>query len=254
MKKGRKRKSDALKRLEGNPGHRHLRDDDEVKVSPRSGPRCPSKLSKNARKEWQRAIAPLVATGLVRRGDRAVAAAFCQSWACWYEIEQAIAGHVTILVDGPHGAQSEQLNPLVKASKQYYDAMMRAAGALGLSPADRSSVDFPKIAKGKVARDELTPPPRWIPPRMLAETKRHREKVQLQQKATVEVLPAGAEIPPVVPVAVDPVVPPVIAAAEAKVEPEPAAGPVGDPVVVELELGAPVKKTERPWPFPDFRD
>ena len=95
MKKGRKSKPTAAKRLEGNPGHRPL-NLDELTVPARAVIGRPHWLTEKAQGEWRRVMSALGrAPGLLTTCDRAVLAVYCQAWARWSDVEEAIAAGLT---------------------------------------------------------------------------------------------------------------------------------------------------------------
>jgi P27 family predicted phage terminase small subunit len=176
VKKGRKRKPTAIKKLEGNPGHRPL-NRDESKILAGAVVGRPRWLTETAQGEWRRIMSALRKTpGLLTTCDRAVLAAYCQAWARWREAEEAVGTGLTVRVDLAHGYHIRQLNAAVRASKIYFDEMMRAASMLGFSPSDRSGVHpvEPFVPK-QMWPEELTPPP-WSAPHMLVEGHRKRKR------------------------------------------------------------------------------
>lgn len=78
MKRGRKPKPTALKKLEGNPGKRPLNENDPV-FDP-SIPTCPSWLDETARREWKRVAPLLYKKGLLTEADRAVLVGYVVAW------------------------------------------------------------------------------------------------------------------------------------------------------------------------------
>jgi P27 family predicted phage terminase small subunit len=174
MKKGRKSKPTAIKRLEGNPGHRPL-DKNEPKIAAGAPIERPCWLTEKAQREWRRIMSALRKTpGLLTTCDRAVLAAYCQAWARWREAEEAVGTGLTVRVDLAHGYHTRQLNAAVRASKIYFDEMMRAASMLGFSPSDRSGIHLLQTPK-KTKPDELTSPP-WKPPHRSVEDKDGKPK------------------------------------------------------------------------------
>lgn len=158
---GRPRKPDALKRLEGNPGHRPLNRDEpkfDAVIS------CPAWLTMGAKTEWRRILGALMKVpGLLMTVDRAVLASYCQAYARWRDAEDHVEKDgATITITGQHGYCAEQVSPWVNISKTYHDAMMKSAREMGFTPAARSGVKVQQ--PNKPPQDPLTPP-KSLPPR-----------------------------------------------------------------------------------------
>ena len=91
MKRGRKPKPTALKRLEGNPGKRPLNELEPV--PPTVALRCPNYLLPEARKEWKRLAPILMSMGLLTAADAVPFAGYCQAYARWREAQDEITRH-----------------------------------------------------------------------------------------------------------------------------------------------------------------
>ncbi len=91
MPAGRPPKPTVLRVLEGNRGKRPLRK--EPKAT--GVPECPTWLSREAKVEWRRVVPALMTMGLVGGIDQAALAAYCQSWARWRGLEEALDGDPT---------------------------------------------------------------------------------------------------------------------------------------------------------------
>lgn len=158
---GRPRKPDALKRLEGNPGHRPLNHDEPKFDSIVS---CPAWLTGEAKTEWRRILGALMKVpGLLMTVDRAVLSSYCQAYARWRQAEKHLEEEgQTVTITGQHGYCAEQVSPWVNISKTYHDAMMKSAREMGFTPAARSSVKVQQ--PNKPTQDPLTPP-KSLPPR-----------------------------------------------------------------------------------------
>jgi P27 family predicted phage terminase small subunit len=166
---GRPRKPDAIKKLEGNPGHRPLN-----MAEPRFPAliSCPNWLTGEGKSEWRRVIGVLSKVpGLLTSVDRSVLASYCQSYARWRQAEHHLEEEgSTVTITGQHGYCAEQPSPWVSISKTYHDAMMRSAREMGFTPSARSGVRVQQPTKPPT--DVLTPP-KSSPPHMVVE--RHRK-------------------------------------------------------------------------------
>ena len=85
---GRKPLPLAVRKREGNPGHRPLPLD--APEPPAMVPNCPQHIQGEARNEWRRISAELVRLNLVARIDKAALALYCQLWQRWIEAEDAV--------------------------------------------------------------------------------------------------------------------------------------------------------------------
>ena len=131
--RGRKMKPTALKRLEGNPGHRKL---NEREPQPKKkAPPCPKWLDPEAKKEWRRLAHKLEQLGVLTEADMGVFAAYCQAYARWKAAEEIISGH-GFVSKTPSGYL--QAIPHVSIAKDYARIMHRCAEQLGLTPSSRS--------------------------------------------------------------------------------------------------------------------
>src|SRR3990172_1616378 len=86
---GRKPKPSALKRLQGNPGHRKLNRAEHMPDA--TVPDCPDWLRDEAKAEWERVVFALHECGILTNIDRAALAAYCQAYARWREAEEIVA-------------------------------------------------------------------------------------------------------------------------------------------------------------------
>lgn len=134
---GRKPKPTAMKILQGNPGKRAL----NGREPPTSAgvPRCPEHLTPEARAEWRR-IAPVLShMRVLRTGDRAALAAYCQHWARWVEAERKIAEMGgALVIKTPSGCLIQ--NPYVGIANTAMDAMRKFLSEFGLTPSSRSRI------------------------------------------------------------------------------------------------------------------
>jgi P27 family predicted phage terminase small subunit len=135
MIRGRKPKPTALRRADGNPGKRGFNADEPV--PPDGLPDCPSHLCMDAREEWDRLAGTLHAMGVLTLVDRAVMAAYCQSWGRWVEAEEKLKVTPTLL-KSPSGYV--QQSPWLSIANKQLELMSRYMTELGLTPAARSRI------------------------------------------------------------------------------------------------------------------
>ena len=156
--KGRKRKPDELKILEGDK-HTDRINHNRPKP-PTERPTCPKHLSKKAKKEWRRVIAGLEAQGLVTKLDRAMLAAYCQAYGRWEEAEEMITqtgsliyqtGVTTKTVQKKNGDVETTkkggypiISPYVSVANKAMEQMHKFGVEFGMSPASRTRIDTGK--------------------------------------------------------------------------------------------------------------
>src|SRR4051812_19129206 len=85
--KGRKRKPNSLKKLQGNAGRRPLPAEPKMRAG---APSCPRHLSGEARVEWERIVPELRHADLLKHCDRAALAAYCACYGRWCQAEEVI--------------------------------------------------------------------------------------------------------------------------------------------------------------------
>lgn len=136
---GRKPKPTALKQLEGNPGKRPL---NSSEPKPGGVPDCPSHLDRIAKSEWKRVSQELIAVGLLTSVDRAILAAYCESWSRWVQAtkllrQQEVEKGRSMLVIATQNGNAIQ-NPLIGIINTASEQIRKLATELGLSPSARS--------------------------------------------------------------------------------------------------------------------
>ncbi len=131
----RRPKPTAIRRLEGNRGKRAWNHDEPE--PPDGIPRCPKHLAPVARTEWRRVARALHAMGVLTPIDRAVLAAYCQSYAKWVEAEQKFRETPPLLLS-PSGYV--QQSPWMAIANKQLELMGRYMTELGMTPASRSRV------------------------------------------------------------------------------------------------------------------
>jgi P27 family predicted phage terminase small subunit len=140
------KKPTSLKRLEGNPGKRPIK---EGEVKPEIAiPKCPRWLSKEAKKEWERISIYLYRLKLLTQIDMAGLASYCQYYAKYIEAEKKLSIEDDIL-KGVKG--SKYVNPRVYLSATYNREMKSYLSKFGLTPSDRANLE---INVNELTKDE----------------------------------------------------------------------------------------------------
>lgn len=152
--RGRKPKPTALKELQGNPGKRAL---NASEPKPEGTPRCPQWLTGEARKEWKRVAAALVKAKVVTQVDRAVLAAYCQSYAQWMEAEEKLKlseeeGGSPVIENTKGNLVA---NPWVGVGQRAKMDMLKFASELGMTPSARTRLKVEKVEKPKTLAEAL---------------------------------------------------------------------------------------------------
>lgn len=121
----------------------------------RSPPEMPEWLTPEARAEWHRVVPGLSVLDILKPEDRAMLAAYCESWASFRVLCELIAEqgqtieHETTTT-GPQGTRHTYkviVNPLLAARDRVGKEMRGYAAQFGLSPSS-------EMALGKVADDD----------------------------------------------------------------------------------------------------
>lgn len=141
---GRKPNPTALRLVKGNPGKRAV-NKKEAKVA-LAQPTPPAFLCDDGKVEWGRVVDKLYSAGLMTELDRAVLAAYCQSYGRWAQAERALARmaekdplNSALMVKTTNGNAVQ--NPLVGTANKAQADMVRYALEFGMSPSSRSKVN-----------------------------------------------------------------------------------------------------------------
>ena len=150
MTAGRKPKPTALKIISGNAGKRPLPTNEAF--VPSSEPAPPPFLSDDAKVEWGRLVSTLFSAGLISEIDRAVFAAYCQSYVRWAQAERELdklaeKGVLNSILMKTTNGNAIQHVLLWVANKAHAD-MVRYASEFGMTPSARTRVDAKPQALG----------------------------------------------------------------------------------------------------------
>lgn len=149
-------KPDVIKKLEGNPGKRKLRETDTTAMSFEEIPKPPKKLMKEGKKAWLKMAPLLTANGLLTPMTADYFAEVCQWYARYTTTEKKI------MQDGEEGVYKMQSSesgymsqhPLIMQMNQYYDKWEKGIKEFGMTP--MSWARYMSIApeNGKTKADE----------------------------------------------------------------------------------------------------
>lgn len=131
--KGRKRKPNAIRALQGNPGRTPL--PKEVSL-PEGAPDRPAFLKGEAAAEWDRIVPDLMVANVLVRVNGTVLAAYCTCVGRWLEAEANIAEKGMTY----EGNGLMKLNPAVRVAAEHMMMMKSFAVEFAITPASRSKV------------------------------------------------------------------------------------------------------------------
>lgn len=137
MRRGRKPKPTALRKLSGNAGKRKLNAREPVPPSPADLLIPSSWLDKVAQQEWKRIAPTLKSLGLLTMVDRAGLEGYCMSYSRWILAEQILAKKgLTFSTKSGY----EQQRPEVAIALRSAAQMHSFAAEFGFTPASRTRV------------------------------------------------------------------------------------------------------------------
>lgn len=144
MPAGRPRKPTKLHVLHGNPGKRPLNNDPEPEVKI---PEPPEIVKGDAREEWNRICAELLALGLVSNLDRTALTLYCKAWARWKKAETELETQAEV-VKAPSGYPIR--NPWLDIANKEFDKLCRILTEFGMTAAARSRIHASKMRDEKL--------------------------------------------------------------------------------------------------------
>jgi P27 family predicted phage terminase small subunit len=128
--RGRKPLPLAIRRIEGNVGHRRIPNVPEAELKL---PKPPRELSREARRMWRRLGAKLAALGVVAEVDEAGFAVLCQAYADWLDlIKQARKDGSVVKING-----QPVRNPYLTGADREAEKIRRLLPEFGCTPAGR---------------------------------------------------------------------------------------------------------------------
>lgn len=123
---------------------------------PEGAPPCPAFLNREAKAEWRRQVKQLQAAGILCQVDRAALACWCEAWAEFVEIREAIETILTRQRDLGENATSQDVQReigyvvainagLLNAKNKAVDRLLRLAQQFGFSPSARARIKGPQL-------------------------------------------------------------------------------------------------------------
>ena len=139
-KRGPPKKPTAIKRAEGNPGKRPL-NDREPEPDP-TAPKCPKSLSKRAKAAWKKVVPQLSQMGVLTRIDGEALARYCTMLARYWDAEDFIKEHGTVLPIRDENGNLKYLQqiPQVGMANKLAVMLLRIEQEFGMTPSSRSSI------------------------------------------------------------------------------------------------------------------
>ena len=128
-KRGPPKKPSAIRRAEGNPGHRPLPKDEP---QPKGDDRCPASLSKGAVEVWKRLAPQLKEMGVLTRIDTDVLGRYCEVWVQWRKATDAIVKNGLTF--------GERAAAVIKIAREAGAEMGRLEMLFGMSASARASL------------------------------------------------------------------------------------------------------------------
>lgn len=141
--RGRKPVPTIVKRARGNPGKRPLNTDEPEAVP--GLPECPSHLTDEARKEWERMGAQLASEQRMALVYKGAFAAYCQAWGRWVEAETMLKEYGLVVKDRK-GLLAR--SPYLAIADTAWSQIMKAVAELGISPTSQARVSTVKQSGG----------------------------------------------------------------------------------------------------------
>jgi P27 family predicted phage terminase small subunit len=102
-------------------------------------PACPSWLTGEARKEYNRHAKMLVNLRVLTEADRLALAALIHEFSAWREAETMVGVLGAVLISEKTGAP--YLNPWQNIASNHFKNMVKLMGEFGLTPASRSRIE-----------------------------------------------------------------------------------------------------------------
>jgi len=131
---GRRPTPTALKRAQGNPGKRKLRDDEPTATTGTTAPKCLGRVGRN---EWSRVMKATKELGTITKLDRGELTIYCKAWENFCAAVDIYTADGLVVV-APNGTMKR--HPAVDIANSAAKLMDSTAKELGFTPAARSKV------------------------------------------------------------------------------------------------------------------
>src|SRR5215469_3421102 len=156
--RGRRPKPTALKKLEGNPGHRRLNEEEPAPAA--VAPPCPQFIQGAAREHWNEVAPELEALGVLARIDGPMLAAYCEAFAQWRKAQDMLKlGHVLKTATG-----YPVLSPYFVVAERSLKTMRAIATEFGMTPSSRSRLRVERPAAENPLQEFMKRAPSNRPP------------------------------------------------------------------------------------------
>ena len=134
-------KPTAIRKLEGNPGHRALNDAEPQYAG---APKPPADLSEAGQLEWDRIVEMLTAVGLATDAEQTILQMYVTAYETWVDAT-ANMRRMGSVVKSPK-SEFPMLNPYYPVVNKTFDQMKTCLTELGLTPAAKTKVTANKPA------------------------------------------------------------------------------------------------------------
>jgi P27 family predicted phage terminase small subunit len=156
---GRRPLPTAIKKLRGNAGKRKLNDAEPIALP--GVPEMPDGLGEVAAKEWRSIVPELVQLGVLSKVDGKALAAYCHSFARWFQAERDVEKYGVIveepilLMGAATGFFRLKKNPACNVSETAMKTMKSFLVEFGMTPAARSRIRIDKRKEADPFEDYL---------------------------------------------------------------------------------------------------
>lgn len=139
---GRNRKPAAVKKTQGNAGHRRLKAKEPP--APSGAPAIPSYLNAQGRDEWNRLVPLLLEMKVLTKADGAALGALCSAYEQLVKATAAIEkyGLICATLDQETGVAVLKVNPGVRIKSDALRHIRSSLASFGLDPASRSRLSI----------------------------------------------------------------------------------------------------------------
>jgi P27 family predicted phage terminase small subunit len=158
MKTGPKPIPTAIKRLQGNPGHRPL-NGDEPQPEPLESIEPPAHLDDVAKAEWRRLAPGLVRLGLLTECDTALFAGYCIAFSQYVAANEWMRanGSTMTMRDDKGVVKFVQVVPQWNQAYKALEAMRKLGAEFGLTPSARSGLRVQNPKPSSTEWDKFLP-------------------------------------------------------------------------------------------------
>ena len=166
------KKTAAQRRLEGNPGHRPINQDEPKPDS--SKPQCPSWLDKVAKTEWALVCPRLHEIGMLSKVDKTALSGYCAAYSRWVTAEKVLIADGLTYKYEVFDRQGEVINtkievrPEVKIAQDSLRQVRMFCAEFGLTPSSRGKMQVPGAGKEPDGPMEKALQPKYGPTKQIS--------------------------------------------------------------------------------------